>query len=119
MNIIARFFVVVFVGFLAACEQGILGPTQEDFQQVKAGMKRDRVHDLLGQPDKVDEADLGGLSGTSETWHGQDHRLTVRYLNDEVKLTDIEPLSEERSGDESGTAGAREDRDGGESAAAP
>lgn len=95
MEIFARFFVVVFVGLLAACEQGVLGPTQEDFKQVKAGMSRQQVHDLLGQPDQVDSASIGSLSGTSEMWKGEDHRLSVQYLNGEVKYTDIEPLEEQ------------------------
>lgn len=102
MDIIARFFVVVFVGLLAACEQGVLGPTQEDFRQVKAGMSRDQVHDLLGDPDEVDSASIGSLSGTAEIWRGEAHRLSVQYLNGEVKYTDIEPLTE-APGDEQAT----------------
>lgn len=92
MDTIARFVVVIFVGLLGACEQGILGPTQEDFRQVQAGMSRDQVHDLLGKPDEVDSASIGSLSGTAETWRGEEHRLSVQYLNGEVKYTDIEPL---------------------------
>lgn len=92
MDTLARFFVVVFVGLLAACEQGVLGPTLEDFRQVQAGMSRQQVHDLLGEPDQVDSASIGSLSGTAEVWRGPEHRLSVQYLNEEVKYTDIEPV---------------------------
>lgn len=95
METLARFCVVVFVGLLAACEQGVLGLDQEDFQQVKAGMSREQVHDLLGEPDLVDSASIGSLSGTAEIWRGDEHRLSVQYLNDEVKYTDIEPVEAE------------------------
>lgn len=100
METLARFFVVVFVGLLAACEQGILGPTQEDFRQVKAGMSREQVHDLLGDPDQVDSASIGSLSGTAEIWQGEAHRLSVQYLNGEVKYTDIEPVQESPAGEQ-------------------
>lgn len=105
MNIIARVLIVVFVGLLAACENGVMGPTQYDFQQVKSGMTREQVHNLLGQPDRVDKAGLNGMTGATETWVGNKHSLSVTFVDGKVRLTDIEPLGKQKSGQAGEAAG--------------
>lgn len=79
---------------LAGCDSPTFGPDKAVFDQVKAGMSREQVHDLLGEPDSMKGASIGSLSGQRDIWTGPEHRFSVQYLNGEVKITAITPLDD-------------------------
>jgi len=68
---------------LGACDSGL---NRENFDRITNGMTMEKVVDLLGEPDRTSELQLGGLSGTSAVWEDDDTRITIQFINDKVKV---------------------------------
>ncbi|PPE73505.1 hypothetical protein C3942_11910 [Solimonas fluminis] len=73
---------------LAACSR----VTPENYERVEAGMKREDVHAILGQPDEVSGGGFGGLSVSTETWKGRKHVVQVSYGGDTVVIKHIDAV---------------------------
>lgn len=72
---------------LSACSK----VTPDNYAKLEAGMTRDEVHQLLGQPDNVSGSGVGKLTLTTETWEGSKHVVRVTFAGDKVTLKSIEP----------------------------
>lgn len=59
---------------------------QENFDRIENGMPRKDVIALLGEPTDTSSLQLGGLSGTSAVWEDDTTRITIQFINDEVKV---------------------------------
>lgn len=64
---------------------------ERDVSRINTGMSPEQVHGLLGQPHQVIRGSVGEYTGTSEMWYTVDTIITVQYLNNEVKLTTLQP----------------------------
>lgn len=76
---------------LAACSK----VTPQNYQRVEAGMKREEVHAILGQPDEASGGGIGGLSVSTETWKGPKHVVQISYGGDAVVIKNIETVKKE------------------------
>jgi hypothetical protein len=66
---------------------------ERDVSRISTGMSPEQVHKLLGSPHQVIRGSVGEYTGTSEMWYTADTIITVQYLNNEVKLTTLQPRS--------------------------
>lgn len=64
---------------------------EHDASRISTGMSPEQVHRLLGDPHQVIRGRIGEYTGTSEMWYTDDSIITVQYLNNEVKLTTLQP----------------------------
>ena len=64
---------------------------EQDVSRISTGMSPEQVHALLGTPHQVIRGSVGEYTGTSEVWYAADSVITVQYLNNEVKLTTLQP----------------------------
>ena len=71
---------------LAACSR----VTPENYAQLEAGMTRDAVYAVLGEPDEVSGGGIGKLTMSAEVWHGSKHRISVTFAGDTLALKSIE-----------------------------
>ena len=71
---------------------------ERDVSRINTGMSPEQVHDLLGVPHQVIRGSVGEYTGTSEMWYTKDTIITVQYLNNEVKLTTLQPRSDYKDG---------------------
>lgn len=76
---------VLAVALLAGCSKA----TQDNYQKVESGMSRSEVYNILGKPDEVNSGSIGSLTASSETWQGNDHTISVKFANGEVKMKSI------------------------------
>lgn len=67
---------------------------ESDVSRISTGMAPEQVHALLGEPHQVMRGNVGEYTGTSEVWYTKDTIITVQYLNNEVKLTTLQPRSD-------------------------
>lgn len=72
---------------LSACSR----VTPDNYAKLEAGMSREDVHRLLGDPDDVSGSGVGKLTLTTETWNGSKHVVRVTFAGDKVTLKSIEP----------------------------
>lgn len=70
---------------------------ERDVSRISTGMSPEQVHTLLGEPHQVIRGSVGEYTGTSEMWYTADTIITVQYLNNEVKLTTLQPRTGQRS----------------------
>jgi len=66
---------------------------EQAMSRITTGMSPEQVHKLLGEPHQVIRGSVGEYTGTSEMWYTADTIITVQYLNNEVKLTTLQPRS--------------------------
>jgi len=64
---------------------------ERDVSRISTGMSPEQVHKLLGEPHQVIRGSVGEYTGTSEMWYTAETIITVQYLNNEVKLTTLQP----------------------------
>src|SRR5690606_2225606 len=64
---------------------------ERDVSRISTGMSPEQVHKLLGEPHQVIRGSVGEYTGTSEMWYTAEAIITVQYLNNEVKLTTLQP----------------------------
>lgn len=100
---------------LAGCDSGV---DTDAYERIEAGMSRDQVHELLGQPDEtvggMPEGQVGGEPtetatgpgpGTdpdqehegsyTELWYHGRQTVAVQYVGDEVTIKSIERVGSE------------------------
>ena len=70
---------------LASCSRA----TPENYAKVEVGMKKDQVHQIMGNPSKVDGVDLGPASLSVETWNNDPVVITITYDGDTVGMKSI------------------------------
>lgn len=75
---------------LAACSR----VTPDNYNKVEAGMTRDEVYAVLGNPDDVSGSALGSLTLSSETWNGSRHRIRATFVGDKLATKTIEAAPE-------------------------
>lgn len=86
-----RYLLLSAVCALTACSSKV---TAENYDQIKPGMSRDEVHQLLGGPDDTSATDVGGmLSLSKETWKSGSKLLIVTFGNDKVALKSFDDSS--------------------------
>lgn len=73
------------IAILLGCSRA----TQDNYNKVESGMSQDEVYSILGKPDEVNSGAIGSLTASSETWHGKDHTISVKFANGEVKMKSI------------------------------
>lgn len=69
--------------------------TAENYAEVRAGMSRDEVYDILGKPDEVTGGGVGQLTFSSEIWNGRKQTISVTFSGDTVALKSIGGLDRE------------------------
>lgn len=67
---------------LAACSK----VTQENFDKVADGMTKDQVIAILGDPTESSSMSVVGVSGTTAKWVDKAGTITIRFVNDKVRL---------------------------------
>lgn len=70
---------------VAACSRA----TVENYSKIQAGMTRDQVYEILGQPDEVSGGGIGQLTVSSEVWKGRKQTIQVTFGSDKVALKSI------------------------------
>lgn len=73
------------VVLLAACSR----VSAENYSKVRAGMSRDQVYEILGQPDEVTGGGFGPLTISAETWKGRKQTIHVTFGGEKVALKSI------------------------------
>lgn len=76
---------------LAGCSR----VTPENYGKVEAGMKRDEVHAILGQPDQVSGGGIGALTVSTETWNGPKHVVRISYAGEQVVVKGIDAAGDQ------------------------
>lgn len=71
---------------LAACSR----VTPENYGRLEAGMSRDEVYAILGQPDDVSGGGIGSLTMSSETWRSDRHTIVVSFAGEKLALKSID-----------------------------
>jgi hypothetical protein len=85
-----RFLLPMLALLLAACGSRA---TPDNYAKLEAGMTREQVHAILGDPDKVSGNEVGNvLSLSKETWNGRKSTITVTFGNNALALKSIEPI---------------------------
>ncbi|GAA5784849.1 hypothetical protein GCM10007860_06710 [Chitiniphilus shinanonensis] len=64
--------------------------TQENYAKIETGMTRERVVEILGEPDQSDSGSLLGISGEHAQWKSGGTTVTVQFVNDKVMTKDME-----------------------------
>ncbi len=71
---------------LSACSR----VTPENYAKLEAGMTRDAVYAVLGEPDEVSGGGVGKLTMSAEVWRGNKHRISVTFAGDTLALKSID-----------------------------
>lgn len=79
------------VMLIAACSR----VTTENYAKVQAGMTREQVYEILGQPDEVNGGGLGQFTISSETWKGRNQTIHVTFGSEKVALKSISQTTAE------------------------
>jgi hypothetical protein len=72
---------------VAACSR----VTAENYARIQAGMTREQVYEILGEPDSVSGGGIGPLTISSETWDGGKQTVHVTFGGEKVALKSIAP----------------------------
>lgn len=70
---------------VAACSR----VSAENYGKVHAGMTRDQVYEILGQPDEVSGGGFGPLTISAEIWKGSKQTIHVTFGGEKVALKSI------------------------------
>ena len=70
---------------MAGCSKA----TSENYEKVGVGMSKDKVHEILGKPSKVEGTEIGPMSLSVETWNNDPVVITITYNGDEVGMKSI------------------------------
>jgi len=73
---------------LGACSSAV---TQSQLTQVTPGMKTDQVQKILGQPTRIDQSEITGLSGQVYHYVSSAGDGQVVFVNDAVFETNFVP----------------------------
>lgn len=76
---------------LAACSR----VTPENYAKLEAGMSREAVYELLGQPDEISGGGVGKLTMSAESWRGARHRISVTFAGDTLALKSIDAVTKD------------------------
>jgi PBP1b-binding outer membrane lipoprotein LpoB len=63
--------------------------TQQNYDKIEVGMKKEAVHQVLGNPTKVDGEYNGPASLWVETYNNDPIVITITYNGDEVGMKSI------------------------------
>lgn len=83
---------------LVACGERF---TTEDFQRIEKGMARDKVIDVLGEPDDLSSMAIGELQGTNAQWRGDERMITVLFANGKVVFKSLGAVPPEQDNGDS------------------
>ena len=82
----ARFAAALVVAFaLVACSK----VTPENYERVKEGMTEVEVTAILGKPDDTSSVAILGLTGTSDSWVGNEYSIMIQFVNGKVRLKSL------------------------------
>lgn len=56
-----------------------------NFEKVKMDMTSEEVRKLLGPPTETSTVTVGGFSGASSTWEGEEGVISIQFMNGKVK----------------------------------
>ncbi len=70
---------------LAGCSKA----TAENYEKIEVGMSKDKVHEILGKPSKVEGTEIGPASLSIETFNNDPVVITITYNGDEVGMKSI------------------------------
>lgn len=77
-------WVTVFLGlFLTACGSKV---NEDNFNKIQVGMTYEEVTSILGSSTESSSVQIGGLSGTSARWTGEEGTIQVQFLNGKVRI---------------------------------
>ena len=76
---------VVAVLLLIGCSRA----TPENFEKISIGMKRDQVHQILGNPSKTEGDNSGAASLYVEIWNNDPIVVTITFEGDIVAMKTI------------------------------
>jgi outer membrane protein assembly factor BamE (lipoprotein component of BamABCDE complex) len=79
---------LVALPFLGACSSAV---TASQLTQVTTGMKTDQVQKILGQPTRIDQSEITGLSGQVYHYVSSAGDGQVVFVNDAVFETNFVP----------------------------
>jgi outer membrane protein assembly factor BamE (lipoprotein component of BamABCDE complex) len=74
--------------FLGACSSSV---TASKLAQITTGMKSSQVDTILGQPTRIDHAEITGLTGQVYHYVSEQGDGRVVFINDAVFQTDFVP----------------------------
>ena len=60
--------------------------SQKSFQEIETGMTEAEVEKILGEPTKAASLSVGGFSGTTSTWRGEDGTIAIQFMNGKVAM---------------------------------
>lgn len=75
--------IVFAVSLLAGCGSKL---SHDNFDEIETGMSESEVFAILGEPDDTSRLQLGDLSGTAAVWEDETTRITIQFLNNEVRI---------------------------------
>ncbi len=68
-------------GLLAGCGSKV---TQENFDKIQAGMSREEVKSILGEPTESSGIGVGAISGDAWIWKADGTVITIQFLGGKV-----------------------------------
>lgn len=63
--------------------------TAENYGKIEVGMSKDKVHEIIGSPSKVEGTDIGPMSLSVETYNNDPVTITITYTGDSVGMKSI------------------------------
>ncbi|OGT36524.1 MAG: hypothetical protein A3F12_02115 [Gammaproteobacteria bacterium RIFCSPHIGHO2_12_FULL_38_14] len=78
-----KILLVILLGlFLFACSK----ITQENFDKIHIGMKKEEVVAILGEPTNTEDINIAGISGSSAQWKTYEAEIDLQFLNGVVTV---------------------------------
>jgi len=68
---------------LSACGSKV---NQDNFNKIQVGMTYEDVASILGPSTESSSVQIGGLSGTSARWAGEQGTIQIQFLNGKVRI---------------------------------
>jgi len=82
-----KFFTTLYLAaFLLGCQSKI---NEQNYQKIQNGMTLEEVKAILGEPTSSNTAGIGPLSGTTAEWKETELTISLKLLNNQVKLKTI------------------------------
>ncbi|MGL4995505.1 MAG: outer membrane protein assembly factor BamE domain-containing protein [Deefgea sp.] len=75
-----RYFLLALLCLLAACSK----ITAENYQKISAGMSREEVVAIMGEPTQAEAGSFLGIQGETATWQNGSINVSAQFVNNKL-----------------------------------
>lgn len=84
---ISRILIALTLCTLIACTQPI---SEENYNKISTGMSYEEVVQILGKPTSTGKFALGEISATTASWEGENAKIIIQFINNQVRLKNFD-----------------------------